>query len=106
MDLIINKNDSNKKRDFRRILLIGTDSNNGGSTQMLLKKTQIETCCHIILQRGEGNLSALSVHMSFYKLFPTLKLEKITITKEKENFRGSMLRFLFPPCVGLQLQGF
>ena len=88
------------------MLLIGTDSNYGESTQMLLKQNLIKTCRHVILQRGEGNLSALSVQMSFYKLFPTLKLEKITITKEKENFRGSMLRFLFPPCVGLQLQGF
>ena len=34
------------------------DSNYGESTQMLLKKTQIKTSCHIKLQRGEGNLSA------------------------------------------------
>ena len=59
-----------------RILLIGTDSNYGKSTQMLLKSTQIETCCHVILQRGEGNLSALSVHMSFYKLFPLYAIDK------------------------------
>ena len=43
---------------FKGMLLIGSDSNNGESTQMLLKKTQIKTCCHIILQRGEGNLGA------------------------------------------------
>ena len=34
------------------------DSNYAESTQKLLKKTQIKTCCHIKLQRGDGNLSA------------------------------------------------
>ena len=41
-----------------RMLLIGTDSNCGESIQMLLKKTQIKTCCYIKLRRGEGKLSA------------------------------------------------
>ena len=34
------------------------DSNYGERTQMLLKKTLVKTCCHLIIQRGEGNLSA------------------------------------------------
>ena len=46
------------------------DSNYSGST-LLLKKTQIEISCHTH-QRGEGNLSAFSVHLSFDKLFPIL----------------------------------
>ena len=41
------------------------DSNYGESTQMLLKKTQVKTCCHTKLRRGVGNLSA----SQFYKLF-------------------------------------
>ena len=45
------------------------DSNYGESTQMLLKKTQIKTCCQMIIQRG-GEFECFSVYLSFYKLFP------------------------------------
>ena len=47
-------------------------TNCGEETQMLLKNTQTTTSCHI--NEGEGerrNLSAFSVHLSFYKLFPS-----------------------------------
>ena len=44
------------------------DSNDGESTQMLLKKTQIKTCCHIIPQ-GEGNLSAFQYIWVFISYF-------------------------------------
>ena len=45
------------------------DSNYGESTQMLLKKTQIKSCCHIELQRGEGNLSAFQYMWVFISYF-------------------------------------
>ena len=46
------------------------DSNYGKSNQMLLRKTQIKTPCHANQGGEKGNLSAFSVHLSFYKLFP------------------------------------
>ena len=44
------------------------DSNYGESTQMLLKKTQIKTCC-IIHRRGEGNLSAFQYKLLRMPMF-------------------------------------
>ena len=52
------------------MLLIGIDSNYGEITQMLLKKTQITTSCHVNQGGGRGNMSAFSVHLSFIKFFP------------------------------------
>ena len=52
------------------MLLIGTDSNYGESTQMQLEKTQITTSCHIHQEGGE--FECFSVHLSFYKLFPIM----------------------------------
>ena len=45
------------------------DSNYGESTQMLLKKPQIKTCCHIKLRRGEWNLSAFQYIWVFISYF-------------------------------------
>ena len=45
------------------------DSNNGESSQMLLKKTQIKTCsCKTSGVVGE--FEYFSVHLNFYELFP------------------------------------
>ena len=52
------------------MLLIGTDSNDGESSQMLLKKTLIKTSCHIHQRGWEGEFECVSVHLRFYNLFP------------------------------------
>ena len=50
------------------MLLVGTNSNCGESTQVLPKKTQIKT------SRGEGEFGCFSAHKSFYNLFPCVVL--------------------------------
>ena len=54
---------------IRRMLLIRIDSNYCEKTQMLLKKTQIKTYCHIVLQRGRRNLSAFQYIWDFMSYF-------------------------------------
>ena len=63
------------------MLLIGTNSNYGDLTQiilektrMLLEKTRMTTSCHIH-QGGGGEFECFSVHLSFYKLFPLSYLQ-------------------------------
>ena len=50
------------------------DSNYGESTQMLLKKGQLKTCCHIILRRGDGGrgreIWVLLSTYEFLEVFP------------------------------------
>ena len=71
------------------MLLIGTDSNYGESTQMLLEKTQIKTCCHMIIQRG-GKFECFSVYLSFYKLFPTRNIVGQAFMADGNNMKWSV----------------
>ena len=52
--------------------LIGTDSNYGESTQMLLKKPQIKTFCHI--NQGEGEEAEFEC---FFNIFEFLQVISI-----------------------------
>ena len=54
------------------MLLIGTNLNYNESTQMLLKKTQMKTSCHIHQGRGRENLSLFAVHLSFFNNFEAI----------------------------------
>ena len=64
------------------------DSNYGENTQMLPKENQITTSCHVNQGGGRirGNLSAFSVHLSFYKLlFSILNYVHFKVTVAIKN---------------------